>query len=121
MDLISRQAAIDAVKGRFSMPVDNLIVEVIGALPSAEPEQRWIPVTERLPEEDYWTGKEIQYSAEVLVTIVDDDLHAFVDIACTVDGEWQLTLPLDLTPDIPKWYKVVAWMPLPEPYKGEEE
>ena len=46
-DLISRQAAIDAVKGRFSMPVDNLIVEVIGALPSAEPEQRWIPVRYR--------------------------------------------------------------------------
>ena len=37
MDLISRQAAIDAVKGRFSMPVDNLIVEVIGELPSAQP------------------------------------------------------------------------------------
>ena len=37
-DTISRQAAIDAVKGRFSMPVDNLIVEVIGALPSAEVE-----------------------------------------------------------------------------------
>ena len=36
-DLISRQAAIDAVKGRFSMPVDNLIVEVIGELPSAQP------------------------------------------------------------------------------------
>lgn len=36
-DLISRQSAIDAVKGRFSMPVDNLIVEVIGALPSAQP------------------------------------------------------------------------------------
>ena len=36
--LIKRQDAIDAVKGRFSMPVDNLIVEVIGALPSAEPD-----------------------------------------------------------------------------------
>lgn len=36
-DLIDRQAAIDAVRGRFSMPVDNLIVEVIGNLPSAQP------------------------------------------------------------------------------------
>lgn len=35
-DLIRRQDAIDAVKGRFSIPVDNLIVEVIGALPSAQ-------------------------------------------------------------------------------------
>ena len=37
-DLINRQDAVDAIKGRFSMPVDNLIIEVIGALPSAEPE-----------------------------------------------------------------------------------
>lgn len=37
-DYIDRQAAIDAVRGRFSMPVDNLIVEVIGALPSVEAE-----------------------------------------------------------------------------------
>lgn len=36
-DLIRRQDAIDAVRGRFSMPVDNLIVEVIGNLPSAQP------------------------------------------------------------------------------------
>lgn len=44
-DLIDRQDAIDAVKGRFSMPVDNLIAEVIGQLPSAQPERktgRWI-------------------------------------------------------------------------------
>lgn len=39
-DMISRQAAIDAVRGRFSMPVDNLIVEVIGNLPSAQPERK---------------------------------------------------------------------------------
>ena len=52
-DLISRKAAIDAVKGRFSMPVDNLIVEVIGQLPPVEPERekgKWIPCTkEGLP------------------------------------------------------------------------
>ena len=40
-DLINRQAAIEAVRGRFSMPVDNLIVEVIGNLPSAERRGRW--------------------------------------------------------------------------------
>lgn len=37
-DLIDRQQVIDAVKGRFSMPVDNLIVEVVEAVPSTEPE-----------------------------------------------------------------------------------
>lgn len=61
-DLISRQAAIDAVKGRFSMPVDNLIVEVIGELPSAQPTTdavevvhgEWIPF--QRPNGGYYTG-----------------------------------------------------------------
>lgn len=81
-------------------------------------EQRWIPVTERLPDEDYCTGRGIQHSESVLVTVVhhanDDDV--FVDMACTVDGKWQLTYPFDDDPDIPKWCEIIAWMPLPEPY-----
>lgn len=60
-DLISRQAAIDAVKGRFSMPVDNLIAEVIGQLPSVQPQRQtgrcvWCDGIEgrRLRIEFYW-------------------------------------------------------------------
>lgn len=34
-EYISREAAIEAVKGRFSMPVDNLIVEVMKTVPAA--------------------------------------------------------------------------------------
>ena len=89
----------------------------------AEAQQRWIPCSERLPEEDYCTGRGIQHSESVLVTIVhhanDDDV--FVDMACTVDGKWQLTYPFDDDPDIPKWCEIIAWMPLPEPYKGEND
>ena len=92
--------------------------EVIVAYNSAHP--NWIPVSEKLPEEDYCTGRGIQHSAEVLVTIVhhanDDD--TFVDTAMTVDGVWQLTCPPDDDPDIPKWCEVTAWMPLPEPWEG---
>lgn len=36
MDYINREAAIEAVRGRFSMPVDNLIAEVILAIPAAD-------------------------------------------------------------------------------------
>ena len=35
-EYIEKQAVIDAVKGRFSMPVDNLIVEVMKVLPPAD-------------------------------------------------------------------------------------
>lgn len=48
-DLISRQAAIDAcIKVRELHAYDE--IEEIKHLPSAQPEQRWIPCSERLPE-----------------------------------------------------------------------
>lgn len=87
----------------------------INALPSAQPEQQWIPCSERLPDEDYWmggTGK--QFSATVLVTVSNrEDEDEWVDMSYTVDGEWMLELPM--------YCKIVAWMPLPEPWKGEQE
>ena len=53
-DLISRQAAIDATwfEPSYTDPL-NVLTEVrdrLKALPSAQPEQRWIPCSERLPE-----------------------------------------------------------------------
>lgn len=71
-DLISRKAAIDALgeepevwedvytaSDEYSIGLRNqwrFDKNAIEALPSAQPEQRWIPVTERLPEKDgkYW-------------------------------------------------------------------
>ena len=97
--------------------------DAIDAIVDNEPSvelPHWIPVSERMPEEDYCTGRGIQHSATVLVTVVNhgacDD--TFVDMACTVDGEWQLTYPQDDDPDIPKWCKIIAWMSLPEPWEG---
>ena len=139
LDCISRQAAIDAIQnadtqiyegeaavGRRNYMTKDECCEIIDSLPSAQPtieERKWIPCSERLPEEDYCTGRGIQHSESVLVTIVhhanDDDV--FVDMAYTVDGKWQLTYPFDDDPDIPKWCEIIAWMPLPEPYKGEND
>lgn len=54
-DLISRQAAIDALDKRFdSIPMNQtteilLLRKDLRDLPSAQPEQRWIPCSERLP------------------------------------------------------------------------
>ena len=54
-DLISRQAAIEAISSMFApTPTQKDMVEdcleIIENLPSAQPEQRWIPCSERLPE-----------------------------------------------------------------------
>lgn len=66
---------------------------------STETEQRWIPCSERLPEED----------ACYLVTTSGTN-NDIIDIAYYTEGIWH------------KASRIKAWMPLPEPYKeGEHE
>lgn len=64
-------------------------------------QNRWVPVSERLPD----------YNEEVLITngkYVTIDTRYFLEN--TEDGE-------AYTWDINGWDDVIAWMPLPEPYK----
>lgn len=70
---------------------------------SAQPEQRWIPVTERLPK----IGEKVLVSTKYTV---------FTQVFKRIYG----------TPDRWGWEhntikKVSAWMPLPEPWKGEQK
>ena len=69
-------------------------------------ETKWVPVTERLPEED----------GTYLVTVRDEDLGFTTDYAyySTDDNQWSLD---------DEWLDgdIVAWMPMPEPYKPESE
>ena len=101
---------------------ETMLDEVSYEIGYSQGQGEWIPCSERMPEEDYCTGRGVQYSESVLVTVInhgnDDDV--FVDMACTADGEWQLNYPQDDNPFIPKWCDVVAWMPLPKPWKGAE-
>ena len=98
--------------------------EIIDLQPAADVAPRWIPVTERLPEEDYETGTGVQFSADVLATIVNhaNDGELYVWLLKTVDGKWYDYTPNEYgTHKIPCWCEVIAWMPLPEPYKGGAE
>lgn len=108
MDLISRQAAIDAAD-RADYPglavevvktVTDEVVKELKQLPSEQPNQRWIPCSERMPKVD----------EEVLATTVWDD----VTIACRIGvDEWFIHEggTNATTEDL------IAWMPLPNPYK----
>jgi hypothetical protein len=80
--------------------------------------QEWIPCSERLPEEHEWIG------TKEFGTTISDEVHITFD----VNGErFVRTLSLQngelsnyekRTMDVLfKGWKMVAWMPLPEPWK----
>jgi len=82
-------------------------------------EQRWIPVTEQLPEDEQ----------EVLVTrhfLSDNQLKKnaitesfYVEVASRMDEEWRSYS--DEYKIKRHLHKVIAWMPLPKPYERSED
>ena len=90
-----------------------------------QPEQRWIPVTERLPEEtdsifaryygtERWFNSMFRKrSKEVIVTTRFKDGTLHTETAHTNDGKWWFDIK-GIQRD------VIAWCEMPEPYKGEQ-
>ena len=105
-DLISRQAAIDAAsEGCFELRgVFARIEEKLKALPSAQPEPKWIPCSERLP----------KARTEVVVSYTDDSGDRRYTSSGWLNKEYWIV-------DYEINNFVVAWMPLPEPYREEGE
>ena len=88
-------------------------------LMSLEPENDWIPCSERLPEEkDAGILKKLgtEKRSEYVLATVEVKGERMTITACTYDGKWDWNMKYAF-PD----YKVVAWMPLPEPYRGGEK
>lgn len=102
MDLIDRQAAIDAF---YTLTSDGDLIEwceyVLKTVPSAQIEQRWIPCSERLPEENVPVLLGVRYK---------DDFKMFVTARMDVTY-WQ-GLGRNIIGEM-------RWMPLPEPYQEE--
>lgn len=110
-DLISRDAVMLRVREFIGNPTynENMLVNDLNALPSAEPERRWIPVTEALPKKEnksYWVCTDTKYQCECRWT------NNIYGIGESNDWGWKIF-------DIPQYTKVIAWMPLPEPWRGE--
>ena len=126
-DLISRQAAIDALdknhilgQGLLNDILDH-IVDEISALPSAQPELKWIHVNERLPKErDWYLGifKEPDTGWINPTPFICDYLLATKTKATTKEG-WILKGHTDREEYIDYYFNLecVAWMSLPKPYK----
>ena len=101
-DCVSREAVINITwqDPTYTDPL-NVLTEVrdkVKALPPVTPTQRWIPVSERLPE-----------LGEAVLTYHEDD------------EEYQINWVTD--DETVEWFyeNPIAWMPLPKPYKAESE
>ena len=116
-DLIDRQAAIDAIEAYFGdlpIVVHHDMLQLIKALPSAQPEPRWIPVEEKLPD----VGR------RVLVTIPLVDGYPFARIARygTQMFENKVCFYESVNECVDcEISGVTAWMPLPKPYKEDSD
>ena len=107
-DAVSRQAVIKVAKDWWGNGV--LAIDDIYKLPLVEPTRKWISCSERLPKE---RG---MYIVTEKVFSVDDRKHTgrfnlMTEQVEFNNGKWWRA----------SFYEVIAWMPLPEPYRAEME
>ena len=79
---------------------------------------QWIPCSERLPEErDAGVLKKLgtDKRSDYVLATVEVKGERMTVTACTYDGKWDWNMKYAF-PD----YKVIAWMPLPEPYSEDD-
>lgn len=106
-DTISRRQAIDALDGEITVTgranaeavrgYARLVADRLKRLPSAQPEQQWIPATERLPENDG-----MYYATITRMGGIDAVPCIWYDKKWAIGGA-----------------KVIAWLAIPEPYRAE--
>ena len=124
-DLISRQAAIDALneyfvrigklKRRGLTKIEKVIrLDMVGTIETLPSEQQWIPCSERLPE----IGE--HYVSEPCIVYCSNGAYGFAELEENIFGQVGWDCERDDEYHEPLG-EVIAWMPLPEPWKGEDD
>ena len=104
--LINISADIGKAEHRDLWHYEQALYEIREMLESAQPEPRWIPVTERLPEHMGWDKSYLVSLAWGGVGVMEYKSTGFHNY-----GSFS-PVPIET---------VIAWMPLPEPYKERRE
>lgn len=135
-DLIERQAALDAycehecgksLNWRNCGAVD--CGHIFDNVPPAQPEKQWIPCSERLPEDlEEVNATWVNHKPEPYYDFVKG--KPFTASAVYYKGKWfwytstcaDLLAEYGKNPnhEIDDAIEITAWMPLPEPWRGEE-
>lgn len=90
--------------GLYVKVIQDMIEQLLNDLEQDEKENGWIPVSDRLPEA----------SDTYQVTCMDGRIYrsTYVKFQCKLK-RWELT-------GARSYWKVIAWQPLPKPYKEDE-
>ena len=87
--------------------INTIVLPIIASQPTIKPEPRWMPITNKPPEECKW----------YLVSVQKNGISNMNDV-CMVRWDY------DRRKGKSSWHwctekTIVAWMPLPEPWKGD--
>lgn len=108
----------------------NDLQKCIELLPLAQPDQRWIPVTKRLPKDlEEVNVTWVNHAPEQYYDFVKDKYFSGSAVYYKGSWYWYSSTCVDIlaeygrneTDKIDDGIEVVAWMSLPEPWKGESD
>lgn len=110
-DCISRQAVMELP--RYTTVIGEIVyLDGIKALPSVQQKLKteWIPVSKRLPKAGEYVGNIPKYY------LVQNEFGDMLVARYTHSEYWEQIYQHNPIAD-----EIVAWMPLPEPYKADKE